>query len=188
VVEIEEQTLSEDHPDRLASQHALAGAYQANGQIKEAVSLLKQVVEIREQTLSEDHPSRLASQRELACIRLVHLNLTKAEKQTGRIWTGQEVALKLTYHKERRTRDGSRSLKSRLRVPCYSLVEAVSCSAVRCWASMFWEDSSGSALSSLRWREGMCIIHACRGEHNRCKLEGFSGGRSCSIIRFCMFV
>lgn len=103
VVEMEEQTLSEDHPDRLASQHALAGAYQANGQIKEAVSLLKQVVEIREQTLSEDHPSRLASQHELACIRSVHLNLTKAEKQTGRIWTGQEVALKLTYHIARHT-------------------------------------------------------------------------------------
>ena len=41
VVQIEEQTLAEDHPDRLASQHALAGAYRANGQVKEAVSLLE---------------------------------------------------------------------------------------------------------------------------------------------------
>ena len=66
VVKIQEQTLAEDHPDRLASQHALAGAYEANGQVKEAVSLLEQVVKIREQTLAEDHPSRLASQHQLA--------------------------------------------------------------------------------------------------------------------------
>src|SRR6266480_3266558 len=51
---------------RLASQHALAGAYRANGQVKEAVSLLEQVVKIREQTLAEDHPDRLASQHALA--------------------------------------------------------------------------------------------------------------------------
>jgi hypothetical protein len=44
----------------------LAGAYQANGQVKEAVSLLEQVVKIRQQTLAEDHPDRLTSQHELA--------------------------------------------------------------------------------------------------------------------------
>ncbi|KAM0346534.1 hypothetical protein ACHAP4_011692, partial [Fusarium culmorum] len=41
VVAIEETTLAENHPDRLASQHALAGAYQANGQVAEAVKLLE---------------------------------------------------------------------------------------------------------------------------------------------------
>ena len=61
VVEIREQTLAETHPDRLASQHELAGAYRSNRQIKEAVQLLEHVVEIREQTLAETHPSRLAS-------------------------------------------------------------------------------------------------------------------------------
>ncbi|KAF7502469.1 hypothetical protein GJ744_005684 [Endocarpon pusillum] len=66
MIKIEEQTLAEDHPDRLASQHELARAYKANGQVKEAVSLLEQVVKIREQTLAEDHPDRLASQHELA--------------------------------------------------------------------------------------------------------------------------
>jgi tetratricopeptide (TPR) repeat protein len=44
----------------------LAGAYQANGQVKEAVALLEQVVAIQAQTLAEDHPSRLASQHALA--------------------------------------------------------------------------------------------------------------------------
>ena len=43
-------------------------AYQVNGQVKEAVSLLEQVVKIREQTLAEDHPSRLASQQVLATV------------------------------------------------------------------------------------------------------------------------
>ena len=55
-----------DHPSRLASQHVLAGAYQANGQVKEAVELLKQVVAIKKEVLTKDHPSRLASQHELA--------------------------------------------------------------------------------------------------------------------------
>ena len=40
VVAIEAEVPVEDHPSRLASQHALAMAYQANGHIKEAVSLL----------------------------------------------------------------------------------------------------------------------------------------------------
>jgi tetratricopeptide (TPR) repeat protein len=66
VVEIKERTLAEDHPDRLASQHELAGVYWANGQVKEAVRLLEHVVEIRGRTLAEDHPDRLASQHELA--------------------------------------------------------------------------------------------------------------------------
>jgi tetratricopeptide (TPR) repeat protein len=66
VVKIREQTLAEDHPDRLASQHALAVAYKANRQVKEAVLLLEQVVKIEEQTLAEDHPDRLASQHVLA--------------------------------------------------------------------------------------------------------------------------
>jgi tetratricopeptide (TPR) repeat protein len=58
--------LAEDHPDRLASQHELAGAYQANGQVKEAVTLLQHVVKVKEDVLAEDHPSRLASQHALA--------------------------------------------------------------------------------------------------------------------------
>jgi ankyrin repeat protein len=40
VVKIREQSLAEDHPDRQAPQHAMARAYEANGQVKEAVSLL----------------------------------------------------------------------------------------------------------------------------------------------------
>lgn len=63
---IEQQTLAEDHPYRLASQHALAITYRANGQVKDAVRVLEEVVWIEQQTLAEDHPARLASQHELA--------------------------------------------------------------------------------------------------------------------------
>ena len=60
VVAVQEKTLAEDHPSRLASQHVLAGAYQANGQIKEAIALLEHVVATREKTLAEE-PLRLLS-------------------------------------------------------------------------------------------------------------------------------
>lgn len=54
-----DRNLAEDHPDRLAPQHELVRAYQANGHVKEAVELLKHVVAIHTEVLAEDHPSRL---------------------------------------------------------------------------------------------------------------------------------
>ncbi|KAL8365128.1 hypothetical protein RB595_004105 [Gaeumannomyces hyphopodioides] len=66
VVAVRGRTLSEEHPDRLASQHVLAGAYEADGQVTKAVGLLEHVVAIRGKTLSEEHPDRLASQHVLA--------------------------------------------------------------------------------------------------------------------------
>ena len=38
------------------SEHELASAYQANGQVKEAVKLLERVVAIRAEVLTEDYP------------------------------------------------------------------------------------------------------------------------------------
>jgi tetratricopeptide (TPR) repeat protein len=58
--------LGEDDLDRLLSQHALAMAYQADGQVHKAVALLKHVVEVRKKTLAAEHPFRLASQHALA--------------------------------------------------------------------------------------------------------------------------
>jgi cytochrome c-type biogenesis protein CcmH/NrfG len=66
VVAIYRRVLAEDHPDRLTTQYNLARAYQANGQVKEAVQLLEHVVAIEGRVLAEDHPDRLASQRALA--------------------------------------------------------------------------------------------------------------------------
>jgi hypothetical protein len=66
IIQTEEISLAEDHPNRLASQHELAGAYLANNQIKEAVQQLEHVVKIEEISLAEDHPDRLASQHGLA--------------------------------------------------------------------------------------------------------------------------
>jgi hypothetical protein len=54
--------LAEDHPDRLASQHELARAYEANGQDKEAIKLLEHVVSVKRKVMAEDHPSRLVSE------------------------------------------------------------------------------------------------------------------------------
>ncbi|KAH0556321.1 hypothetical protein GP486_005753 [Trichoglossum hirsutum] len=48
-----DRNLSQDDADRLLSQHMLAIAYQANGQVKEAVKLLERVVAIRTEVLAE---------------------------------------------------------------------------------------------------------------------------------------
>lgn len=56
-----ESHYNKEHPDRLASQHALAIAYQSNGQIKQAVEILEYVVAVEGRTLDEEHPDRLAS-------------------------------------------------------------------------------------------------------------------------------
>jgi hypothetical protein len=45
----------------VASQHALARAYLADGQINKAVARLEEVVAVESGTLPEDHPDRLAS-------------------------------------------------------------------------------------------------------------------------------
>ena len=66
LVRIKTQTLAEDHPDILLSQHQLAGAYYLNGQVKKAVAVLEELVRIKTQVLAEDRPSRLASQHQLA--------------------------------------------------------------------------------------------------------------------------
>jgi len=47
VLAIQATALAETHPHRLASQHALAVVYEANGQATEAVKLLEQVVETK---------------------------------------------------------------------------------------------------------------------------------------------
>jgi tetratricopeptide (TPR) repeat protein len=57
---------TEEHPDRLASQHILAIAYQDDRQIKKAVELLEHEVTVRRKILAEEHPDRLASQHVLA--------------------------------------------------------------------------------------------------------------------------
>ncbi|KAH7092522.1 hypothetical protein FB567DRAFT_625504 [Paraphoma chrysanthemicola] len=60
------ETLAETHPERLRSQHVLAGAYKSDGQTMEAIALLEHIVKVGETTLAETHPNQLASQHELA--------------------------------------------------------------------------------------------------------------------------
>ncbi|KAM0707271.1 hypothetical protein Q7P35_006603 [Cladosporium inversicolor] len=58
--------LSEDHPERLASQHELAFACQVNGHTSKAIALLEHIVKIERDSLVQDHPARLASRHALA--------------------------------------------------------------------------------------------------------------------------
>jgi hypothetical protein len=60
---LRESRLDEGHPDRPLPQHALVGAYEADGQVKKAVELLEHVVAVKEKFLRDDHPSRLVSQK-----------------------------------------------------------------------------------------------------------------------------
>ncbi|KAL9004632.1 MAG: hypothetical protein Q9188_002558 [Gyalolechia gomerana] len=84
----------EDHPDRLASQHELARAYQADGQVKEAVKLLEHVIATREKVLKEDHPNRLASQHELARAYKADGQVKKAVKLLEQVVAIREKVLK----------------------------------------------------------------------------------------------
>ena len=65
LVEDQAQRLSEDHPDRLVSEHSLACTYREMGQMDQAVKLLQHVVKVQG-NLAEDHPDRIGSQHELA--------------------------------------------------------------------------------------------------------------------------
>ncbi|EGU74971.1 hypothetical protein FOXB_14518, partial [Fusarium oxysporum f. sp. conglutinans Fo5176] len=80
IVTIRETTLAENHPNRLALQHALAGAYRSNGQIKEAVELLEYVVAIEAEILAEDDHSRQLSKDVLqACYESLFVKIPQAQ-------------------------------------------------------------------------------------------------------------
>jgi hypothetical protein len=61
VVKIQEQTLAEDHPSRLASQQVLATMYWDLGRRNAALQITKQVIEIRRQVLNRYHLARTGS-------------------------------------------------------------------------------------------------------------------------------
>ncbi|RKK71126.1 hypothetical protein BFJ69_g11286 [Fusarium oxysporum] len=93
VVAVKETTLAENHPDRLASQHTLAMAYETNGQIKKAVELLEHVDAIKQTILAENHPDRLASQHELAGAYRSNGQIKEAVELLEHIVTIREITL-----------------------------------------------------------------------------------------------
>jgi hypothetical protein len=62
------ERLDEDDPDLLLSQHTLAIAYEAGGQVQKAVELLEHVIAVQARSLRDDHPSRLVSLGALAAL------------------------------------------------------------------------------------------------------------------------
>jgi hypothetical protein len=66
MVTVRENLLVEKYPDRLASQHTLVIAYQADGQVQKALKLLGDLLAVREKLLAGAHPDRLTSQHELS--------------------------------------------------------------------------------------------------------------------------
>lgn len=66
VLDSRAETLAEDHPLRLSSQHNLAEAYLHNGQIDEAVESLEHVIQIEKKQSAENEASLLDAQHVLA--------------------------------------------------------------------------------------------------------------------------
>ncbi|OCL01599.1 TPR-like protein [Glonium stellatum] len=97
VVKTRETTLPETHPNRLASQHNLASAYQDNGRITEAIELLEHVVKIRETTLPETHPNRLSLQHSLASAYQDNGQITEAIELLEHVVKIRETTLPETH-------------------------------------------------------------------------------------------
>ena len=72
--------MAEEHPHQLASQHELARAYQANGQIKQAVEPLEHMIAAVLKASAEEHPNQLTSQRGLVSTYQAHGQIKKAAK------------------------------------------------------------------------------------------------------------
>jgi len=94
---IEVEDLEETHPDRLASQHALATVYRANGQAEDAIKLLEHVVNIRETSLTETHPDQLASKHSLALAYRENRQVEDAIKLLEYVVHIQETSLTETH-------------------------------------------------------------------------------------------
>ncbi|MBE3043403.1 tetratricopeptide repeat protein, partial [Candidatus Bathyarchaeota archaeon] len=65
-------------------------AYQANGQVKEAIKLLENVVATEKETLAETHPSRLASQHQLAGAYQANGQVWSRAKHSFRRWKNRQ--------------------------------------------------------------------------------------------------
>ena len=88
-----EDRLAQNHPDRLASQHALAGAYLANGQIEQAIRLFEHVVEVSGADGVGDNADRLASQHNLASAYQADGQIKQAVNLLKHVVEAREVSL-----------------------------------------------------------------------------------------------
>ncbi|WP_433684685.1 tetratricopeptide repeat protein [Nocardia sp. CA-119907] len=68
------RVLGADHPDTLHSRHGLALAFEATGQVAEAITLHEQNLTDRQRLLGPEHPDTLTSRDKLAQLRDLRLN------------------------------------------------------------------------------------------------------------------
>ncbi|KAH7074944.1 hypothetical protein BKA63DRAFT_543623 [Paraphoma chrysanthemicola] len=93
--------LDEEDSNWLASQHALAVAYEADGQVKKAVELMEHVVAVHKKVLAEEHPDRLTSQHVKKAVELIeHIVAVRkkvlAEEHPDRL--ASQHMLAMAYH------------------------------------------------------------------------------------------
>ncbi|POR33548.1 Putative Kinesin light chain [Tolypocladium paradoxum] len=88
-----ESHLPEDDNSLLASQHALARASRADGQIRRAVELLEHVVAVRERVLERNHPDLLSSQHVLAIATRANGSVSKAIELLERVVSARNKTL-----------------------------------------------------------------------------------------------
>ena len=65
-LEIDRQTLGDDHPDTLTTMNNLAATLRNQGDLAGARALQEQVLEARRRVLGEEHPDTLTSMNNLA--------------------------------------------------------------------------------------------------------------------------
>ncbi|KAI2626845.1 TPR-like protein [Xylaria nigripes] len=94
-----EEAVGETHPSQLALQHELAVAHLADGQVKQAIHLLKRVVQIEELTTYDKTQAlnRLASQHELATAYLADARTEQAIDLFKQIVQTCETTLEPTH-------------------------------------------------------------------------------------------
>lgn len=116
--------MTESRPFRLALQHALAGAYESNGQGEEVIEMLEQVVKFEDTTL--------ASQHTLAIAYRANGQVRKAEERgfgDGELLLYRE-GFKAVYRMLRAACSSSHAFRNCRRIPDGI---RVSCDALRWW-------------------------------------------------------
>jgi tetratricopeptide (TPR) repeat protein len=87
VLQINENTLSQDHPNTAISLNNLAVVLHSQGKLGEAESMIRRALQINENTLSQDHPNTASSLNNLAEVLREQGKLGEAEPLIRRAYS-----------------------------------------------------------------------------------------------------